>query len=100
MNETKRTPAPWFDWQEEQWIHEPKKLLANYADACLIAVAPDLLEACELLLLLIQHETNLPESARNGVTDSTGTVDEGEVKASEILSNARIAIEKATGRKS
>jgi hypothetical protein len=47
MSEAKHTPAPWFDWKKKRWIHEPKKLLANYEDACLIASAPELLEACE-----------------------------------------------------
>lgn len=61
----------------------------------LFSEAPDLLEACEQLLLLIQHETNLPEAARNGVTDNTGTIDEGEVRAFEIIENARKAVAKA-----
>lgn len=57
--------------------------------ANLFALAPKLLEACDRLLMLIDHETDLPRSARNGVTDSTGTVDEGEVRAAEIVENAR-----------
>lgn len=44
-HETKHTPGPWFDWEASEWLHEPQNLLTNYADACLIAEAPAMLEA-------------------------------------------------------
>lgn len=44
------------------------------------------------LLLLVRHETNLPEAAANGVTDDSG-MDEGVVRASEIMDNARLLVE-------
>ncbi len=43
------------------------------------------------LYLLVKHETNLPESAANGV-ESHG-LDEGIVRASEIIEKARLAAE-------
>jgi hypothetical protein len=58
MSEKKHTPGPWFDWKEKRWLHEPKKLLASYEDACLIAAAPDLLEACKEALNDIEYVTS------------------------------------------
>lgn len=47
MSESKPTKGPWFNWKKKKWLYEPQKLLANYEDACLIASAPDLLDALE-----------------------------------------------------
>ncbi|KKN27800.1 hypothetical protein LCGC14_0860630 [marine sediment metagenome] len=49
-------------------------------------------KALEALLLLVKHETDLPDSAANGVTDPGGSLDEGIVRASEIMEQARLAL--------
>ena len=41
------------------------------------------------LLQLVRHETNLPKSAANGVTDSSGVIDEGVSRADEIMDLSR-----------
>ncbi len=48
--------------------------------------------ALRKLILLVDHETDLPDSSANGVTDSTGMMDEGVVRASAILSDARALV--------
>ena len=53
--------------------------------SCSIAIY---LQVIAELLALIEHETDLPKCAANGVFDSTGQLDEGIVKASEILFRA------------
>jgi hypothetical protein len=58
--------------------------------AALAAAGDALADAVEWLLLLVSHETGLPESAANGVTDPTG-LDEGVTRASEILRETRTA---------
>ena len=55
-------------------------------------------EALEALLLLVDHETGLPESAANGVTDPTGTIDEGVVTSGEALEAARALLDAAAGK--
>ncbi len=49
-------------------------------------------QALRDLLGLIEHETDLPRSAANGVTDPTGSIDEGEVRAAQIIENARAVL--------
>lgn len=44
-------------------------------------------DALKMLALLVEHETNLPKQARNGVGD--WGQDEGETKATEIIQEAR-----------
>tara|TARA_Y100000310_G_scaffold315105_1_gene365289 strand:- start:2562 stop:2840 length:279 start_codon:yes stop_codon:yes gene_type:complete len=46
----------------------------------------------ENLLLLIKHETNLSYSAKNGITDPTGRIDEGEVWACKTMEEARLLL--------
>lgn len=58
----------------------------------LIAAAPDLLEACEWALLLIENG-----NFKNGVLDQTETIDEGEVKARQIYDQIRLTVAKAKG---
>lgn len=81
MSETKHTPGPWFNWDEDvmDWIHEPSKLLANYPDACLIAAAPELLRALE--------EMRRVYGNCDGLTEADKIVHEA----------ARLAIAKAKG---
>ena len=62
------TPAPTIDWKKE--YNKLKETLRN-------------------LYLLVKHETNLPESAANGV-ESQG-LDEGIMRASDIIEKARLA---------
>jgi hypothetical protein len=49
-------------------------------------------KALQGLYLLVKHETLLPESAVNGV-ESTDGIDEGVVRASEIIEEARKLLE-------
>jgi len=46
----------------------------------------------KMLLLIIEHETGLPESAANGVTDPTSAIDEGVVKTAAVIDEAREAL--------
>jgi hypothetical protein len=66
------------------------------ANAALIVAAPDLLDALRDLYDLCTFGAS-PEAFRNGVTDSSGTIDEGDVRASSRLDAARSAIIKAGG---
>jgi hypothetical protein len=52
----------------------------------------ELARALEGLLCLVQHETNLPESAENGVTCPNGQRDEGVYRAWTIMEDARLAL--------
>jgi hypothetical protein len=47
----------------------------------------ELIDAFETLYLLITHECECDH--RNGVTDSSGTMDEGHVRAGNIIETAR-----------
>jgi len=58
------------------------------------ARAEDLRTALGELLALVDHELDLAK-CRNGVTDSTGTVDQGETVAYKTIMNARTALEAA-----
>ena len=49
-------------------------------------------KALREVLLVIDNETGLPESAANGVTNSTGSIDEGVYRVGEVLDNARQAV--------
>jgi hypothetical protein len=51
----------------------------------------NLATALTRLLALVEHDTGLPDSAANGVTDSTGSVDEGIARAADIIYEARKA---------
>lgn len=55
------TPGPWLDWSTMEWLREPQKLLANTADARLIAAAPDLLAA----LIALSGNIGAASLARN-----------------------------------
>ena len=66
------------------------------ANARLIASAPELLASLERLVTLMNIVGDEPFS--NGVTDSTGSMDQGIVIASKWLHEARAAIAKATGQ--
>lgn len=39
------TPGPWLDWDTLEWLHSTKYLLANTADARLMAASPEILAA-------------------------------------------------------
>lgn len=115
---TKHTPGPWealFNghyWQfgdsesfqigdvcASQYDGEHTKENPNYdlakANAHLIAAAPDLLEALKEMTELCLH-TNA-KAFHNGVTDATGSIDEGDHRASCIIDAALAAIAKAEG---
>jgi len=49
-------------------------------------------DALARLLQLVRHETNLPKSAANGVTGSSGVIDEGVARADEIMDLSRRAL--------
>ena len=57
----------------------------------------ELIEALEGLLLLIEHETDLPKSAANGNVGPSGWPDEGIVHATKIMASAEQAIRKHKG---
>lgn len=73
-----------------QGRRNPDEVMAN---ARLIANAPELLAASEAVLEMCVHHGDF----RNGVTDPTGSIDEGNVIASRYLEALRLAIAKATG---
>ncbi|MFN7185965.1 MAG: hypothetical protein ACK5X3_12375 [Pseudomonadota bacterium] len=104
MTQAKHTPGPWA--AEDNFIMADVDVVAlvrskdfdaatNAANARLIAAAPDLLAALEHMYYL--YLSAAPNAFANGVTDSTGTIDEGEVLASVDATNARAAIAKARG---
>ena len=64
------------------------------ANAHLIAAAPDLLEALQWALELYRRVND--GAFKNGVTDQTGSLNEGDVIAAKIIERARAAIAKAT----
>lgn len=115
MTDTQHTPGPWrveivyftqtdklgtttictdYDLVAELPMSDPENV--NPANARLIAAAPDLLASLERLVTLMNIVGDEP--FRNGVTDFTGSIDEGVVIASEWLHEARAAIAKATGQ--
>lgn len=103
MTNTQHTPGPWmieadalgeFTITTEGGVTIADVYGRNQATAHLIAAAPDLLAALERLVTLMYIVGDEP--FRNGVTDSTGSIDEGVVIASEWLHDARVAIAKAT----
>lgn len=49
------TQGPWYDYNEEEWIYEPKRLLEETADASLIASAPEILEHAVALTTLLRE---------------------------------------------
>lgn len=52
------TPGPWFDWETLEWLHKPNTLLANHADACLIAIAPEMYECLKGTQAYIETQEN------------------------------------------
>lgn len=65
--------------------------------AATIEWAEQMRRALKKLQALVQHETDLPRSAQNGVTDETGTIDEGVVRAGEVLEEVRLALSEPKG---
>jgi hypothetical protein len=59
--------------------------------AALRAVVEKYRVALDGLYALVQHETDLPKGAANGVVSDSGT-DEGVWRAGEIIENARLAL--------
>jgi len=53
------------------------------------AAAAEYRDTLDRLLHLVRHETNLPGSAANGVTDCSGRTDEGVIRADEIMDLSR-----------
>jgi len=68
---------------EDEWVAKRFVQLWNDAENGKVA------EILQDLLSLIERETDLPGSARNGATDSTGWIDKGEMRAFMILEAAR-----------
>ncbi len=104
MTKAKPTPGPWE--AADSFIVANADVVAlarskdfdaatNAANAALISAAPDLLAALERMYDL--YLSAAPNAFANGVTDSTGSIDEGEVRASEAATKARAAIAKARG---
>ena len=120
MGESKHTPGPWIikysgngypyqldapngsrgpgvirsvtRWGAFSFPSSPEAL----ANARLIAAAPELLEALKWLHELCIHAN--PGAFDNGNLDATGSIDEGDVLASELIRGAQSAIAKAEGR--
>lgn len=59
----------------------------------IIAGRDNLREALRMLVLLVENDSTLPESARNGVGEEIGAPDEGVTKAMEIIQEAIDALE-------
>ena len=92
--------SPNSNWMLPKWILDMEEVRGdtneeNEANLRLIAAAPDLLEALKMMHELVAHAS--PTAFFNGVTDSTGSIDEGDVMAGRIIDEARAAIFKATG---
>ena len=68
----------------------------SIANARLASAAPDMLGALKRMLELCLHANR--GAFENGVTDSTGTIDEGDVIAARIMDEASKAIAKAEGQ--
>lgn len=93
------TPGPWTvsrgGWDDN--AHACYSLEGvkdvRVADARLISAAPDLLVASKAVLEMCLFHGDF----RNGVTDPTGSIDEGDVTASRLLKGLKEAIAKAEG---
>ncbi|WP_127677238.1 hypothetical protein [Sinorhizobium meliloti] len=98
------TPGPWIPTlcDDGAWmVNTDGDIIVvgdnlSETDARLIAAAPDLLAALKMMVELYNYAN--VNAFSNGVTDPTGSIDEGDVIASQIASYARAAIEKAEGR--
>lgn len=111
----RHTPAPWIVVEEVAIDYRPQQILGRGGDsrvavcldggpkfavdkaeeranARLIAAAPDLLAACEFAMKVIEHG-----DFKNGVTDPSGLLDEGEVRVSQFYEELRTLVARATG---
>ena len=108
------TPGPWTtqdyyaeksDWFDICAEHAENGIIGstycqsyeqNRANAAMMAAAPDLYAALRDMLAL--YENAAPNAFDNGVTDPTGSVDEGAVWAGRFADAARAALAKAEVR--
>lgn len=81
------TPGPWIDPETQEWLHEPRKLLANRADALLMGYAPDMLEE-------LREAVVIADLACHGLR--VGGFPEASDKAAAAGTRFRAAIAKAT----
>lgn len=124
MSAPKHSPAPWWydeahcairyrlpDGHPERYSDDPElddgarnvvSLIGacggtdSAADVALMTAAPEILAALRDLYELCTCGAS-PDAFRNGVTDSSGSIDEGDVRASDRIHAARAAIAKAEG---
>lgn len=82
MADRTHTPAPWFE--NGEWLVEPKTLLANHVDACLIATAPDLLDLMQRMVACVDVADSMAEPIDPDVLH-------------ELMDEFRAAISKAKG---
>lgn len=117
MSEQKHTPGPWIMWTSNSWLRicdsiglpvltpindrsdGHPNLNITLADAQLIVSAPDLFDACQLLLKEIIAERDclyeaLADPDSGEVTDSEGK--QGLADLDKIINQAQAAITKAT----
>lgn len=59
----------------------------------LIEALRNVARAAQYVMLLIEHDTGLPESAANGIFGPSGYPDEGVVRATKILGEASEALD-------
>lgn len=115
MTKAQHTPGPWRIGDAGQTVFGPKSdqpspitiatlpgetprvaTSERKANACLIAAAPELLEALQRLLWKAQDQLYALKNSRNNYTDSSEYVSQ----LKDYINNARAAITKAKGEQS
>lgn len=109
MNDAKHTPGPWKIWRERDTqtefcicvgiegvrlasLPDMRVIGENEANACLIAAAPDLLEACKAAWAELdnRYDVDVPEPGHSKEYPFNG--------AGELMRRLQAAIRKAEGR--
>ena len=76
-------------------IEADKLQQESEANAHLVAAAPELYEALDEALHIISTAT--PDAFHNGVTDPTGSLDEGDVRTGQFIEQSHALLARARG---